>query len=159
MDLPGPAYIRLSRAVEPTVYRELDGFVIGQARWVRQGSALTIIACGASVGHALRAAHILEAGGIEIGVLDMATVKPIDKAAVLSAIEKTGAILTVEEHSVIGGLGSAVAEVIAESNRQVRFSRLGIPDTYTLAASYSELQQYYSLDGEGIADKVRALLA
>ena len=157
MDLPGPAYIRLSRAVEPTVYEELDRFIIGQARRVRQGTDLTIIACGASVGHALQAAKILEPEGIEIAVIDMATIKPLDKAAVLQAIEATGAILTVEEHTIIGGLGSAVAEVIAESNMLVRFTRLGIPDTYTLAAPYAELQRYYSLDGEGIAGKARAL--
>jgi transketolase len=159
MDLQGPAYIRLSRAVEPTVYRELDSFEIGRARSVRQGADLTIVACGASVGHALQAATILETEGIQAGVVDMATVKPIDREAVLSAIETTGGILTVEEHNVIGGLGSAVAEVIAESGKPVRFGRLGIPDTYTLAASYPDLQHYYSLDGEGIAGRARALLA
>lgn len=159
MELPGPAYIRLSRAVEPTVYNELNRFEIGQARRVREGSDLTIIACGASVGHALHAAEILAAEGIEAAVADMATVKPIDVAAVLHAVKASGAILTVEEHNIIGGLGSAVAEVIAESNVSVRFSRLGIPDSYTLAADYSELQRHYSLDGVGIAAKARALLA
>ena len=158
-DLPGPVYMRLSRAAEPTVYEELDSFIIGQARRVREGSDLTIIACGASVGNALHAAEILEADGIESRVVDMATVKPLDHGAVLDALESTGAILTVEEHNIIGGLGSAVAEVIAESNRAVRFSRLGIPDTYTLAASYPELQHHYSLDGEGIAARARTLLA
>ena len=158
-DLSGPAYVRLSRAVEPTVYEALDDFVIGRARTVREGSDLTIIACGAAVGNALQAAQILASAGIEAGVVDMATVKPLDKEAVLAAIETTGAILTVEEHNIVGGLGSAVAEVIAESNRSVRFRRVGIPDTYTLAASYPELQRHYSLDGEGIAGRARALLA
>ncbi len=153
-EINGPVYLRLSRAVEPTVYVEMGSWKVGQARWLRSGTDITLIACGASVGMSLAAAEILSSQGIAAGVLDMATVKPIDSKAIAAAAENSKAILTVEEHSIIGGLGSAVAEVIADLNLSIPFKRLGIPDIYTLAGSYSELQGYYSLDGKGIAKKV-----
>lgn len=152
-EIDGPVYIRLSRAVEPTVYREVNNFKIGQARWVREGSDLTIIACGASVGQSVTAAELLSSRGISTGVLDMATVKPIDSKAITEAAESSKAICTVEEHSIVGGLGTAVAEVIADLSLSIPFKRLGIPDIYTIVGSYSELQKYYALDGSGIAQK------
>ncbi len=157
-EIKGPVYMRLSRAVEPTVYQEMNGWKVGQARWIRRGMDITLIACGASVGMSLAAAEILSSRGIAAGVLDMATIKPIDAEAISFAAEHSEAILTVEEHSIIGGLGSAVAEIIADRGLSTRFQRLGIPDTYTLAGPYSELLAYYSLDGNGIAEKAQELL-
>ncbi len=158
-DLPGPVYMRLSRAVEPTVYTTPTPLQIGKANQIRVGEHMTIMAYGAAVGNSLFAAEILSKEGIQARVLDMASIKPIDREAVQNAGRETGAILTVEEHNVIGGLGSAVAEVLAESGLAIPFKRLGIPDTFTLAGPYPELLKYYSLDAQGIAREARELLA
>ncbi len=158
-NLPGPVYMRLSRAVEPTVYTTPTSFQLGKANQVRQGQHLTIMAYGAAVGHSLRAADILSTAGIHARVLDMASIKPIDRQAIRDAAQQTAAILTVEEHNIIGGLGSAVAEVLAESGLVIPFRRLGIPDIFTLAGPYPELLAYYSLDEQGIARTARELLA
>lgn len=157
-DHHGPVYMRLSRAVEPTVYRSKAEYALGRANLLRNGSDISIIAYGASVGNAMLAAQMLAQEGIQASVLDMAFIKPIDKDAVINAAKSTGRILTVEEQNIIGGLGSAAAEVIAESNLDVAFTRLALPDQYTLAGSYPDLQEYYSLDPKGIAEYARNLL-
>jgi transketolase len=157
-DHPGPVYMRLSRAVEPTAYSTPAQYAIGKANLLREGQDITIIAYGASVGNALLAADLLEQEGIRAGVLDMAFIKPIDRAAVEKAASQSGRILTVEEHQIFNGLGSAVAEVIAESNQAVIFRRLALPDQYTLAGSYPDLQKYYRLDPQGIADNAKEML-
>jgi transketolase len=154
----GPVYMRLSRAVEPTVYKTKAEYAIGKANVLRTGLDISIIAFGASVGNAMLAAQMLAREGIQASVLDMAFIKPIDKDAVINAANSTGKILTVEEHTIVGGLGSAVAEVIAESNLDVSFARLALPDQYTLAGSYPDLQEYYSLNPKGIAEHVRNML-
>jgi transketolase len=156
-DLIGPLYLRLSRAPEPTVYAEETPFRIGKARWLRRGDNLAILACGASVGYSLQAADLLAEKGIQATVVDMASIKPLDREVVI-ACAKTGAMLTVEEHSIIGGLGSAVAETLAESGNTVRFKRLGIPDVFTLAAPYPDLLATYKLDASGIAFHASALI-
>lgn len=157
--LAGPAYMRLSRAKEPAVYMTEDHFVIGVANTVRAGHDLTVIACGSCVGRSLQAAESLSQEGIEVQVVDMATVKPIDRQAILSAAKDTGAILTVEEHTVIGGLGSAVAEVLAEAGLGIRFKRLGLQDCFATTAPYEELLALYGLDAQGIVQSVHELLA
>jgi len=156
--LAGPVYLRLSRAPEPVVYTEEFNFTIGEARTVRKGNDVTLIAYGASVGNALKTAEILMTNSIDCRVIDMATIKPIDKQAIISAASETDAILSIEEHSIIGGLGSAVAEVLAEAGINIKFKRLGIPDEFTLAGPYPELQKYYHLDGSGIAKRVQSFL-
>jgi len=161
-DLPGPVYVRMSRAPEPTVYTQIFDFTIGKARRVREGSDISLIAYGGSVGYSLRAADLLAAKGIEARVVDIGTVKPLDSKPVLSAAQETGAILTVEEHTIIGGLGSAVAEVLVEAGSaipRVRFQRLGIPDVFTLAGPYPDLLAYYALDAPGIARTAMQLLS
>jgi transketolase len=158
-DYDKPVYIRMSRAVEPTAYESISSYSIGKANILREGKDASILAYGASVGNALKAAELLARGGLEVQVLDMAFIKPIDSGAILSAAETTGAVLTVEEQSIVGGLGSAVAEILAENSLGVKFRRLGIPDTYTKAGPYPELQAYYGLDANGIATKVREMLA
>lgn len=154
----GPVYMRLSRAVEPTVYSSFETYQIGKANIVREGKDISILAYGASVGNALIAANQLARDGIEAQVIDMAFVKPIDRETIIAAASKTGKILTIEEQTVIGGLGSAVAEVLAEENADATLKRLGIPDQYTLAGSYESLQNYYHLDSEGIYAEVRTFL-
>jgi len=159
VEFEGPAYLRLSRPKEATVYTEEKPFIIGKADEVRKGSDVSIIACGGMVGQSLLAAELLSEEGVEAQVLNMATIKPIDADAIIAAAKKTGAVFTVEEHNIYGGLGSAVAEVIAEAGLGVRFMRWGIPDIYTKTGEYPELLKLYELDGEGIAGKVKAFLA
>jgi transketolase len=157
-DLPGPAYLRLSRAKEPTVYANRCPFVIGSANTVRDGSDLAFIACGPCVGHALEAAELLSQEGFEARVIDMHTIKPLDAAAVVKSARETGVVLTVEEHTVIGGLGSAVAEALAEACQAVRFRRLGLPDLFPTTGPYEELLTLYGLDATGIAQSSREFL-
>ncbi len=155
---PGPVYMRLNRAVEPTAYQTLSTYSYGKANLLRKGADLTIIAFGASVGNALLAADELEQNGIQASVLDIAFIKPIDKNAIIENGSKTGRILTVEEQNIIGGLGSAVAEVVAENNLKVKLKRVGIPDEFTLAGPYPDLQSHYSVDAKGIAREALDLL-
>ena len=128
----GPCYLRLGRAGEPKIHEEGVGFQLGKASRVRDGDALTLISTGALLETAVRAADELATRGLGIRVLSMHTVKPLDNDSVLAAARETGAIVTLEEHSVIGGLGGAVAECLAESNEpKVPFKRLGIPSTFS----------------------------
>lgn len=157
-DLPGPLFMRMNRIVEPTVYRSESGFTLGKGRVLREGGDLTIMACGVCVSSALQAAEMLAGEGLQVRVVDMATIKPIDREEVLASAAKTGAILTVEEHTTFGGLGTAAAEVLAEAGVSVRFKRHGIPDIYTLAGMYPELLAYYRLDGPGVAQAAREFM-
>ncbi len=157
-ELPGPAYLRLSRAKEPTVYVNRCPFVIGEANTVREGNDLAIIACGPCVGYSLEAAKLLLQNGVEVRVIDMHTIKPLDAATAVKCARETAGVLTVEEHSVIGGLGSAVAEALAEAGQGVRFKRLGIPDLFPTTGPYDELLTLYELDARGIAGAARELL-
>lgn len=124
----GPCYLRLGKAREPVVHQNPPDFALGLAIPVRQGQDLTLISTGGLLKLSLDTAETLDAIGISAAVLSMPTVKPLDNEAVLNAAKNTRAIVTVEEHSVIGGLGSAVAEVLAESGQAVRFRRYGVPD-------------------------------
>lgn len=158
MSLPGPSYIRLSRPTEPTVYTTAEPFVIGKARRVKTGKDLTIIAYGGSVGYSLKAAELLASNGLEVGVIDMATIKPLDKYAIHAAVKESAAIMTVEEHNIIGGLGTAVAEVLAEGGISIPFKRHGIYDQFTTAAPYPDLLNLYKMDAAGIAGVAKEFL-
>lgn len=160
MALDGPAYIRIGRNNEPNVTPIESDFRIGKADTLREGNDLTIIASGTAVESALKAAEILAGSGTETRVVNMHTVKPLDREAVIRAAEETGGVITVEEHSVIGGLGSAVAEVLAEGmTRPVLFKRVGIRDTFIYVhAHYEELRRIYGLDGPGIAGAAEKLV-
>jgi transketolase len=135
----GPVYIRSSRGEFSRIYRQGDcPFRIGRANIVRQGRDVTLIACGLMTGVALDAAAVLAEGGVESRVVDMYTVKPVDRQAVVAAARETGAIVTAEEHLIRGGLGAAVAQVVAEECPvPVRF--VGIRDTYMESGSVEEL--------------------
>ena len=154
----GPVYMRLSRPKEPTVYTVEKPFVIGKADVVRPGKDLAIIAYGGMVGYSLQAAELLAADGVDSMVVNMSTIKPLDRQAVIDAASSCRAVMTVEEHQINGALGSAVAEVIAEEGLGVRLKRLGLMDVFTTAGPYDEMLAYYELDPQGIAKNARLLL-
>jgi transketolase len=131
--------------------------VLGRAIRLREGGDLTIIATGAEVHPALEAAASLAAEGIEARVVDMHTIKPVDRAEVAAAAAETGAVMSVEEHNVIGGLGSAVAEILVDGPR-VPFARHGVRDEFALIGPPAALYAHYRLDGAGIAGVARKLL-
>ncbi len=159
VDHPGAMYIRLGRGRDPDVYETVpDDLVFGKAITLRDGRDLTLIATGSEVHPSLEAAAMLEADGLSVRVLDMHTIKPLDRDAIAAAAAETGAVMTVEEHNVIGGLGSAVAEVLVEMDR-VPFTRHGIDDTYALIGPPAALYAHYELDADGIAKRARELLA
>jgi transketolase len=159
VDHPGAMYIRLGRGRDPQVYPDVPtNFRIGKAAALRKGDDLTIITCGSEVRASLDAAELLAKQGIEARIIDMHTIKPLDAAAVRRAARETGAIMTVEEHNITGGLGSAVAEVLVEEER-VPFLRHGIPDEFVPVGPPAALYAHYKLDAAGIAKKAKPLLA
>ncbi|MDO9377460.1 MAG: transketolase C-terminal domain-containing protein [Nocardioidaceae bacterium] len=158
VDEPGPVYVRMGRGREKPIYDSPPEVSRGRFQLVREGVDLTIIATGIGVQGAVGAAGLLAAEGIEVRVLDALWLKPFDVDGVLAAMSETGGILTVEDHNVMGGLGSAVAEVIAESGGSTRFRRHGIQDEYALIGPPTHLWRHYGLDPAGIATRARALL-
>ena len=158
LDHPGAIYIRLGRGRDPDVYGEPPvDFAFGRAIRLREGCDLTLIATGAEVHPALAAADALEAEGLSTRVVDMHTIRPLDAAEVRAAAAETGAILTVEEHNVTGGLGSAVAEVLVDCDR-IPFARHGVPDEFAPVGPPAALYAHYQLDGDGVASRARDLL-
>jgi transketolase len=156
---PEPIYFRLGRGREKPVYAlPPEDFSFGRAITVRDGRDAAILTTGLPLSAALEAAETLASeDGLSVRVLDVHTVKPIDVEAVLAAAA-TGVVLTVEEHNVIGGLGGAVSEVLAEAGAGCRFRRHGIPDEYALIGPPLALYAHYGLDGAGIARVLRELL-
>lgn len=157
-DYSEPVYMRIQRGRDPEVYERGTPFVFGKAIKHLDGSDLVIVACGSTVHPALQAARSLNATGYSIGMIDMATVKPLDREAVLEAAANARAVLTVEEHNVLGGLGSAVAEVLADEGLPVRLRRHGIYDQYSLIAPPTHLYAHYKLDAAGIEEIARQLV-
>lgn len=155
---PRPAYVRVGRNAVPDVYENDDfEFIPGKANTVVEGTDMTIIATGETVAHAVEAARQLKEEGISIRVIDMHTLKPFDKEAVVKAVRETGRILTVEEHSIFGGLGAAVAEVTAQEC-PVKMRILGIPNENVIHASPLEVFHHYGIDYEGIIAAAKAML-
>jgi transketolase len=155
--MEGPAYMRTGRGDVEAVYQEPEAFEEGKAKMVSPGDDLAIIACGEMVFQAKTAAALLENRGIGARVIDMWSLKPLDEAAVLRAAIETGRVLTVEEHSVSGGLGEAVSHLLGE-NHPVRMKILGFPDEEYQVGKNSELFHYYGLDAEGIVQAALSLL-
>lgn len=159
LDLDGPLYVRMGRGRDPEVYPAVPSdFAFGRAIRLRDGRDITLVATGSEVSPSLEAAELLSADGIAARVVDMHTVTPVDAAEIASAIEDTAAILTVEEHNVTGGLGAAVAEVIAEMGVPARFRRAGVPDEHVVLGPPAALYAHYALDAAGIARQARDLL-
>ncbi|MFZ5645343.1 MAG: transketolase family protein [Bacillota bacterium] len=159
-ETPGPVYIRINRGFDQRLYNDTEyGFELGKAVRLAEGSDITIIACGSCVYQAVEAAKILDAAdGIKARVLNIHTIKPIDREAIIEAVHDTRRIITVEDHSVIGGLGSAVADVIAESGKGCAFAKLGIPDVFSLIGLHEDLMAHYKTDTNGILEKVREIM-
>ena len=160
MALDGPVYIRIGRNNETILHLDDFHFQIGQAITMREGNDLTIIAHGLMVKNSLLASEILAREGISARVVNMHTIKPVDLDMIIACAEETKAIITVEEHNVIGGVGSAVAEVLSENLvHPILFKRLGLNDIFLrMHATHEELQQEYSLDSNAIALAAKRLL-
>lgn len=152
-------YIRLTRKGAPSVYCANTTFQIGKANLLLDGSDATIIAMGYCVAQALRAAELLQQEGLHVRVLDMFCVKPLDRDAVLQAAIQTGAIVTAENHNILNGLGSAVADVLCEQDHPVALERVGIPDCFGEVGQTDALAQRFHLTAEDIAQKVRKAIA
>ncbi len=159
-DINGPVYLRLSRDVYPDLYPEDYPFQVGKGAIVRDGKDVTVIACGLLVHKAIEAAEALEKEkGVSVRVVDMYSIKPIDKELILRCAEETGAIVTAEEHNVLGGLGSAVSEVLAWGGCAAPTEFVGIQDTFTESGPYQELLAKYGVDAAGVRAGIEKVLA
>ena len=156
----GPMYARVGRADAPLIYdkNDLKDIKIGRGITIRDGSDVTIIACGTMVDYALEAHAKLKKDGISARVVDMHTLKPLDEKLVIKCAKETKAIITAEEHSVIGGLGAAVAETIAENNASTRFMRMGIRDRFCESGNPADLLEKYELNDKFMVSTAKKLL-
>ena len=154
--MDGPVFLRLSRMPVPNVHPAGYAFEVGRAALLRPGSDVTLVAAGVMVAPALEAAGLLDADGISAAVLNLSTIRPIDRESIVAAASR-GPIVTVEEHTVYGGLGSAVAEVVVTS-RPVRMRMLGVPGVFAPTGSAEFLLAHFGLTPEGIRDAARALV-
>lgn len=155
--MDGPAYVRLGRAAVPFIYDADADLKLGKGNVIREGKDITVVATGIMVNEAVMAADILAAEGISTRIIDIHTIKPIDEELIIKAARETGAIVTAEEHSVIGGLGSAVAEVTAR-NCPVKMAMVGQNDTFGESGKPEELKKKYHMTAEDIVAAVRSLL-
>jgi transketolase len=152
----GPVYLRLSRAPTPQILPNEYMFKIGKAYVLKEGSDVTIIACGTMVYSAMVAAEKLSSHGINAEVINMSTIKPIDKETLLNSVKKTGCVVTAEEHSIIGGLGSAVSEVLSEEY-PCPVKKIGIKDQFGQSGKPEELLKYYGLTSDDIVEATLSL--
>jgi len=158
VDHPGAMYIRLGRGRDPVVYETVPDIEIGKAVRLRDGNDLTMITTGSQVRATLDAADTLAGDGVSVRVVDMHTISPLDREEIAAAARETKAILTVEEHNVTGGLGTAVAEVLVDLPR-VPFRRHGVPDRYVEVGPPAALYAKYGLDAPGVLAVAREVLA
>lgn len=154
----GPMYVRLGRSAVPTLFDENYKFEIGKGVVVREGNDATIIACGIMVNEAIIASEALKSEGINTRVINMSTIKPIDRELIINAAKETGAIVTAEEHSIIGGLGSAVSEVVSEECPVV-VKKVGVKDVFGESGTPAELLKKYGLTAEEIVNAVKEAVA
>lgn len=152
--LEGPTYVRLARLGTPILYKEEQEFEIGKGIQIGDGIDATIIATGVTVAEAIMAKEELENQGIHIRIVDMHTIKPIDKEIIIRCAKETKKIITVEDHSIIGGLGSSVCEVLAE-NYPCKVTKLGIKDTFGKSGKAEELMKYYGIEKEAIIAAIK----
>lgn len=155
--IDGPVYVRLGRMGVEEVYPEGCDFEIGRAHVLREGSDVTLAACGVMVGEALAAADALGAEGISAEVIDVSTIKPLDSETIIASAEKTGAVVTCEEHSIIGGLGSAIAETLSEV-APTPLVRVGVRDVFGTSGEPAELMDHFGLSAPHIVRAARTLL-
>ena len=155
----GPMYLRLSRDVYPDLYGADARFELGKGAVVREGRDVTVVACGIMVHKALEAAEIMAQRGISVRVVDMYSVKPIDRELILSCARETGAMVTAEEHNIYGGLGGAVAEVLAWGGCAAPTEFVGVCDTFTESGKYPLLLKKYGLDADGVVRGIERALS
>lgn len=155
----GPVYMRFGRLAVPRIFDESYKFELGKAVTLRGGSDVTIIATGLMVNEAIEAAKALADEGISAEVINIHTIKPLDKEAIIRSAAKTGAVVTAEEHSIIGGLGGAVAEALCESGKPVPVVRLGVNDVFGRSGPAVELLHIYGLDAQNIVAKAKQAIA
>ena len=149
----GPVYLRLCRMATPVIYEVTEKFEIGKGVQIGDGTDASIIATGATVAEALKAQAILKENGINVRVIDMHTIKPIDRNLIVKCAKETKRIITVEDHNIIGGLGSSVCEVLAEEC-PTRVERMGVPDCFGRSGKAEELMVYHKIDSNAIVNKV-----
>lgn len=155
----GPVYIRIGRSFEPPVHKKFNfPFEIGQAIKLHEGTDVTVIATGRTVAGAVEAAEMAKQQGISVKVLDMHTIKPIDEKAILEAVLETRRVITVEDHNVFSGMGSAVADVIAASGKGCVLHKLGLQDEFSIVGYPDDLLHYYKMDADGILEAVQSVL-
>ena len=156
-ETPGPFYVRLGRAALPEVYPADVQIELGRAYVLRKGADVTLAACGVMVAEALAAADLLAAEGISAEVIDVSSIKPLDEATLLASARKTGAVVTCEEHSIIGGMGSAIAELLGE-NAPTPLKRVGMRDEFGTSGEADELMEHFKLTAPHVATAARELL-
>lgn len=154
----GPVYMRFGRLAVPRVFDDSYNFEIGKGTYLAKGTDVTIVATGLLVERAIAAVELLKAEGISASLINMATIKPIDKDIILDAAKTTGCIVTAEEHNIIGGLGSAVAEVVSE-NYPVPVMRVGVEDTFGKSGPALELLEIFGLNAQNIVEKAKKAIA
>ncbi len=157
-ETPGPVYIRMGRASVPCGYDEDSVFEVGRAKVLREGDDVTIVACGVEIDEALKAAETLAEKGVSAEVIDAFSIKPLDEETILASARKTGCVVTAEEHSVIGGLGGAVAELLSEK-LPLPLVRVGMRDCFGTSGEMAELMREFELDAPAIASAVDEALS
>lgn len=149
----GPVYLRLGRLATPIIYDENQKFEIGKAIQLGEGTDVTIFATGVTVSEAIKAQEQLKEKGVNVRVVDIYTIKPIDKEMIIKCAKETKKLISVEDHNVIGGLGSAIAEVLTE-NYPCKLERMGVPDTFGKSGKAEELLEYFEIDSKAIIQKI-----
>lgn len=155
---PGPFYVRLGRAKVPVVYDENTKLELGKAYILREGSDVTLVAMGVEVDAAIKAADMLAEQGIQAEIIDAFSIKPFDEETLLNSIAKTGCVVSCEEHSIIGGLGSAVAEVIVK-NDPIPLEMVGVNDCFGISGQPDELLHEFGLDAQAICEAAKKVIA
>lgn len=153
----GPVYLRLSRAALPVITDSGDPFRLGKARLLADGKDVAIMATGSTVCRALEAAELLKKSGCSARVVDIHTIQPIDSKMIRDCAESCRALLTVEEHGITGGLGTAVSEILTENGYPIRLKKMGLPEQ-TVSGGYEQLMTLYHLDGKSIAEEALKML-
>ena len=152
--IEGPVYLRLCRLATPVIYDENQKFEFGKAVQIGEGTDATIFATGVVVSEAIKAKEELEKEGINIRVVDMHTIKPIDRETIIKCAKETKKLISIEDHSIIGGLGTAISEVLTEEF-PTKLIKIGIKDTFGKSGKATQLMEYYGLTAENIIEKVK----
>ena len=159
LEMDGPVYMRFGRFATPVIYDETHHFEIGKGTMLREGTDVTIVATGLCVAAAIEAADLLAQEGIDAEIIDMASIKPLDEEMILASAARTGKVITAEEHSIIGGLGSAVCECLSEkAEAPFRFARIGMRDQFGETGTAAQFIHKYGLDADGICRQVKTFV-